>query len=115
MRNSKVAEEKCWNIVIVDWGELSSGLYFSQVVNKLETVGERLGEIVNFLITKNLIRGSDVVHLIGQSLGAHVTGYASAKMRSLGLSIPKRITGQFYILINLFAFILPEYEINRFS
>lgn len=64
------------NFISVDWKKLSAApRYFSASAN-VQRVGEQTGQLIKFLVE----HGSDLnkFHLIGFSLGAHVTGIAGA-------------------------------------
>lgn len=87
-----------WNIVVVDWGklayELKSGLpLYDRAVRNVERTGTRLGEIVVFLMENGLIKSLDDVHLIGQSLGAHVVGAAGGWLSNKVGRQVARVTG----------------------
>ncbi|MDZ8189976.1 MAG: hypothetical protein RMX96_34720 [Nostoc sp. ChiSLP02] len=65
------------NIVLVDWEEAASSLWYSTSASETRNVGDRLG---TYLI-KN---GVDPTYtsLIGHSLGAHVAGFAGAAYKA---------------------------------
>lgn len=59
----------------VDWRHLAGDIvYFNSAFNT-RIVGERVGDICIFLKKNGFIHSYDQVHLIGFSLGAHVSTY----------------------------------------
>jgi hypothetical protein len=101
--------EKKSNIIAVDWGKLSGPIgqetieteehYKNVAVTSVPIVSARINEFVTFLLrTKKVRKGSDV-HLIGQSLGAHISGFVGKRfMVETGEKIG-RITGSTIKLI----------------
>ena len=101
------------NIIIVDWGALSGNrapasslaqltslstldilpLYID-VIPKVGVVGKRIYEFITFMeATNQLQSGPESIHLIGQSLGAHVMGVAADYYKIATGTTIGRITG----------------------
>jgi hypothetical protein len=98
------------NIIIVEWGPLSGNkapppiitqlallkalpLYI-QTSSNVYVVGKRVQEFISFLSsTGNLEAGPSKVHLVGQSLGAHVMGMAASNFKTDSGSFIGRVTG----------------------
>lgn len=81
------------NVIIVDWGKLAGPLLvdYSNVASKLKITGNRIAEFLLQLhdgINLNLNK----VHLVGHSLGAHVSGWVGATIRDKGKKL-ERISG----------------------
>lgn len=79
LKRSKDTGQK-YNILVVDWGRLAYQLQdgvpvYTRAVRNVEKVGTRIGELVMYLHSLDLVTPSSL-HLIGQSLGAHVVGQA---------------------------------------
>ena len=74
------------NIISVDWGN-GAGFPYSQAAANTRVVGAEVASLVKMLRDRVGMDMSDV-HVIGHSLGAHVAGYAGARVPGVG-----RITG----------------------
>jgi pimeloyl-ACP methyl ester carboxylesterase len=74
------------NVIVVDWSN-GNGLPYMQATANTQVVGAVIAKLVNTFVNTLGVKASDV-HLIGHSLGAHISGYAGAKIKGLG-----RITG----------------------
>ncbi len=73
------------NLIIVDWQAFND---YPQAAANTQIVGVEIALLIEFLISKSLMRISDF-HLIGHSLGAHCSGYAGKRLNgTIG-----RITG----------------------
>jgi len=95
------------NIIVIDWGKLSGNTspipeFFAELhiaalynaaKNNAEVVGRRLQEMISFLIENGQISGADKIHIVGQSLGAHVAGFAGLYIRQETGKMIGRITG----------------------
>ncbi|OXA53318.1 Endothelial lipase [Folsomia candida] len=91
-----------YNVLIVDWAPLAdpklSGnanflLMYTFAVRNVQVVGQRVGEMVHFLRQNGGLESYKKVHIVGFSLGAHVSGNAGTTIFNLsGEKIP-RITG----------------------
>jgi pancreatic triacylglycerol lipase len=73
------------NVVVVDWSK-GNGLPYTQATANTQVVGRELAKLINAIITKGP-KAKDF-HLIGHSLGSHISGYAGEKIPGLG-----KITG----------------------
>lgn len=90
-----------YNVVVVDWGMLADpkfsgdagNLFYGFAVKNVPLVGRRVGEFVLFLMKNGAVRSLDQVHLIGFSLGSHVSGNAGNTLKELTGQVPARITG----------------------
>ncbi|CAL8096660.1 unnamed protein product [Orchesella dallaii] len=90
------------NIIIVEWGKLSTpavprrsqaDVFYPVVVDNVPMVGENIGKFILFLLDNGMISSLSKVHIIGFSLGAHVSGYAGAYVRQKRQATVSRITG----------------------
>jgi len=105
------------NIITVDWGKLSGATaptfpfalattlaqlpQYVAVVQNVPVVGERIADFLVFLAGNNKT-SADKVHLIGQSLGAHVSGHAGTEFKKQTNTLINRITGFFTRFVNRF-------------
>jgi len=66
------------NVVVVGWGEGASAPDYPKAVANTRLVAKQVYMLVKLMIKK----GMDVsrIHLIGHSLGAHVSGYVGADL-----------------------------------
>jgi pimeloyl-ACP methyl ester carboxylesterase len=74
------------NVIKVDWGQ-SNGFPYTQATANTRIVGVEIARLLEHLVKTKGIKLSKV-HLIGHSLGAHITGYAGKRLPGIG-----RITG----------------------
>jgi alpha-beta hydrolase superfamily lysophospholipase len=63
------------NVIVVDWSRLAALIYFTAVTHTLP-VGTYLGQFLSILENNSVDLRN--VHLIGHSLGAHISGIAGA-------------------------------------
>ncbi|CAL8129591.1 unnamed protein product [Orchesella dallaii] len=90
-----------YNVVVVDWGMLADpkfsgdagNLFYNFAVHNVPVVGRRVGEFVLFLMKNGALQDLDQVHLIGFSLGSHVSGNAGNTIKEMTGQIIGRITG----------------------
>jgi len=68
------------NVIVVDWGGGSSGLY-SQTAANTRLVGLEVAALIDYLMEYKGGRLEDF-HIIGHSLGAHIAGYAGEKLKA---------------------------------
>ncbi|XP_071052469.1 pancreatic triacylglycerol lipase-like isoform X1 [Onthophagus taurus] len=81
--------DKGYQVIAIDWGKYAKNIL--QFVSKSDHVGNLVGEmIVNIHKTKGVDLSN--VHLIGHSMGAHVSGYAARFVFSQTSSRVGRIT-----------------------
>ncbi|KAH9492587.1 Inactive pancreatic lipase- protein 1 [Bulinus truncatus] len=75
-----------YNVIIVDWSKGNLPPYTRATANT-RVVGAQIAELVNTLIKTKGVTAADF-HIIGHSLGSHISGYAGERIPGLG-----RITG----------------------
>ena len=70
------------NVIVVDW-QKGAALPYGQATANTRVVGAQIAQLANQLMN---ITGAtpDTFHIIGHSLGAHVAGYAGARIHDLG-------------------------------
>ncbi|EDW52995.1 pancreatic triacylglycerol lipase [Drosophila sechellia] len=79
-------------VVLIDWGGGASPPYVQAVAN-IRLVGAITAHVVHMLYEELRLPNLDNVHIIGHSLGAHLSGYAGYHLQhDFGLK-PARITG----------------------
>lgn len=79
-------------VIIVDWGGGSSPPY-TQAVANIRLVGAIAAHIIHMIYQECGFRNLEHFHMIGHSLGAHLSGYAGYTLqREFGLTLG-RITG----------------------
>jgi len=71
-----------YNVFRVDWGGGSLPMY-SQAAANTRVVGLEIGYLVNWLASSYGVDVADV-HLLGHSLGSHVSGYAGEQIPGMG-------------------------------
>ncbi|XP_042235179.1 pancreatic triacylglycerol lipase-like isoform X2 [Homarus americanus] len=71
-----------YNVIRVNWGDGSLPMYFQATANT-RVVGLEIAYLVNFFISEYGVDPANV-HLLGHSLGSHVSGYAGEKIKNLG-------------------------------
>lgn len=82
-------EQEDVNVILVDWSKISYGINYNNIAKKTFDIGAYTAELINFLVD-NGARPDDF-HLIGHSLGAHISGFAGASVKNGTVA---RITGQ---------------------
>lgn len=81
------------NVIVNNWGAGSNPPY-TQAVANIRLVGSMLAVLLNTLRKEVGVR-TEYVHLIGHSLGAHLSGYVGSTLHTVfGLNLG-RITGRF--------------------
>jgi len=90
-----------YNILVFDWGDGAKtdwtklfafkGVY-QHVVTNLPIAGEKLGNMIVFLDKEGFLDIGKGVHLIGHSLGAHVSGHAARQVYNKTERLPWRIS-----------------------
>ncbi|XP_023338161.1 pancreatic lipase-related protein 2 [Eurytemora carolleeae] len=79
-----------YNIFTVDWGKLAQWYDYFGAAGRTRFVGEHTANLIKIIVD---IAGADKLHVIGHSLGAHVSGFIGKKYQELtGKKLP-RITG----------------------
>lgn len=80
------------SVVIVDWGGGSNPPY-TQAVANTRLVGVMAAHVIHMLYRELELPDLDRVHMLGHSLGAHLSGYTGYTLqRDFGLTVG-RITG----------------------
>lgn len=80
------------SVIVVDWGRGSTPPYVQAVAN-IRLIGVIAAHTINMLYEQLGLRNLDNVHMIGHSLGAHLSGYAGYTLqKEFGLKMG-RITG----------------------
>ena len=74
------------NVITVDWSK-GNGFPYTQATANTQVVGAEIAKLIKAFISDKGAKAKDF-HLIGHSLGAHISGYAGARITGLG-----RITG----------------------
>nr|CAH7727031.1 unnamed protein product [Callosobruchus chinensis] len=86
-----MAETGYWNVIVLDWATLSHCIYIEARVHTT-VVGKQLRRFLLFLVD-NAGVNLDMVHLVGHSMGAHISGAASRQLwKKIGRKVG-RITG----------------------
>uniref|UniRef100_A0A1B6KBN1 Lipase domain-containing protein n=1 Tax=Graphocephala atropunctata TaxID=36148 RepID=A0A1B6KBN1_9HEMI len=75
-------EIKDMNVVSCDWTNGSSGWNYVRAAANARVVGAEVARFIRHLLVHKLAT-SDRIHLIGQSLGAHVLSYISATVKNI--------------------------------
>ncbi|CAH0405500.1 unnamed protein product [Chilo suppressalis] len=86
VRDALLAVQDC-NVIVVDWSSIAGGSYVSAVTG-VPGVGQAIGNFLNWLISATGGNWNNI-HLVGYSLGAHISGVAG---RQVGGRLA-RITG----------------------
>lgn len=66
-----------YNLFYIDWSRLSPGPCYLSAVHNVKHCGACIAELVRRILES----GTDDIHLIGFSLGAHVTNYVALDVR----------------------------------
>ena len=80
-----------YNVVAVDWSKLSSWDNYPQAANNAVIVGEHIGKVLSDLIRKTGLNPKDI-HIVGHSLGSHVSAHIGRQIQKSGLGKVGRIT-----------------------
>jgi hypothetical protein len=98
------------NLICVDWGKLSfpvgvtdpaaSLLHYPQAVEYTMLVGKTVATFIRKLMKAGFLEGPGKVHLLGHSLGSHVSGVAGHEVLANTKSKVARITGKLIIAVN---------------
>ncbi|XP_019643407.1 PREDICTED: pancreatic triacylglycerol lipase-like isoform X2 [Branchiostoma belcheri] len=75
------------NVIVVDWGGGANSINYIQVAANTRLVGAQVARLITYLMQLTFLSESSV-HLIGHSLGAHISGYAGERLQPR----PARIT-----------------------
>ncbi|KAK3612364.1 hypothetical protein CHS0354_011084 [Potamilus streckersoni] len=71
-----------FNVILIDWGK-GSGLPYTQATANTRVVGAEITKLINAL-KEQVGSNPEDFHIIGQSLGAHIGGYAGTRLPNLG-------------------------------
>ncbi|KAK3755919.1 hypothetical protein RRG08_013371 [Elysia crispata] len=91
MKNTLLKAEDL-NVILVAWDKAAKGANYLQVVANTRAVGAMLGRLIEDL-HKFANAPLESFHLVGHSLGAHVSGYAGKEIERLTGEKLGRITG----------------------
>jgi pimeloyl-ACP methyl ester carboxylesterase len=94
-------EHSDYNVICVDWGALAqpqaghlASVFYPIVVDNVPRVGEKVGDFILYLRANDFISNLNLVHIIGFSLGSHVSAVAGESVRRrMGGAKVGRITG----------------------
>lgn len=78
------------NVILVDWSQ-GNGFPYEKATANTQIVGAEIGLLVNYMIKEHGSKATDF-HLVGHSLGSHISGYAGSRIPGLG-----RITGNYLL------------------
>lgn len=78
------------NIFVMDWSAISANPFYSIPMLATPEVGKHYGTYLNYLVDEVGVRPKDI-HLVGNGLGAHVSGYAAREVKKGKIG---RITGK---------------------
>ena len=86
-----------YNVIIVDWSLIATNAFYLIPKKNTKRVGKVLTKMIEFLVRRVRVPFTNI-HLIGHSLGAHISGFAGA-----GISCGRiaRITGIFVLFRKL--------------
>lgn len=85
MKNEILKAENV-NVIAVDWSK-GNGFPYTQATANTQVVGAEIARLIGALVRDRGVKPGSF-HLIGHSLGAHISGYAGERIPGLG-----RITG----------------------
>ncbi len=68
------AEDANVVVVVVDWGKGAQTINYLSARDRVNQVGPRVAEFINFLVSKKLVSSHKKINIIGHSLGAHTAG-----------------------------------------
>lgn len=99
IKNAYLTAKRHVNVVVVEWGKLSNPFCcicpwaYSAVVNKsLPLASSRVSQFVQFLVD-NEFAVLNEIHLVGYSLGAHLSGAVGGSIKEKYKDLLARITG----------------------
>lgn len=91
MRRALFERDASATVILIDWQGGSSPPY-AQAVANIRLVGAMVGHLLE-MVAQHHLQGADGIHLIGHSLGAHLSAYAGyALQRDFNLTVG-RISG----------------------
>lgn len=80
------------NVIEVDWSEPAKSVLYPNAADATKSVGKYLSEVI-FELHEIFEIPFTSFHLIGHSLGAHISGFAGKRIQSQGAEGLGRITG----------------------
>nr|CAI5822594.1 unnamed protein product [Callosobruchus analis] len=83
-------EKHDYNVFVYDWYAVGGSCEYLHVLDELEEVGKYYAKFLDYLVDHLGVNPKDI-HLIGHSLGAHVSGFAGRHLKN-GTKVG-RITG----------------------
>ncbi|XP_050502000.1 phospholipase A1-like isoform X1 [Diabrotica virgifera virgifera] len=81
-------EKHDFNVFIMDWSSVSGNPFYPVPMEATPHIGQEYAKFINILIGKMNVNPKDI-HLIGHSLGAHISGFAGRRTKGR----VSRITG----------------------
>ena len=82
-----------YNIIAVDWSHMATWDNYFKAAENAILVGQHSGEFMTMMVRDYGLK-PEMTHLIGHSLGAHLSGHAGRKVQENGLGKIARITGK---------------------
>ena len=89
-----------YNVISVDWGKLAtpnagpaSGLFYVAAAANVRRAGQRVGRFISWLYNQSLI-DLESTHLLGHSLGSHISGWAGDTIVNITGMQVGRISGR---------------------
>ena len=76
------------NVIVMDWSVVSESILYPLVAYRTQDVAVRYAKFLSFLISHGA--NPKMFHLLGHSLGAHVSGIAASKFTKTKIG---RVTG----------------------
>ena len=87
-------------MINVDWEKLASpnasvfsALFYDSAVENVAVAGKRVGQFISWLQSQGKIDPTKT-HLVGHSLGSHVSGWAGATVANMTGTVLGRISGK---------------------
>lgn len=81
------------NVFVMDWSNIAGNVVYPIPMRATSDVAEYYGQFLNHLIQDGGLKPKDL-HLIGHSLGAHISGFAARYVKKGKVS---RVTGLFLL------------------
>lgn len=93
LKTAYIKKKNEYNVMTVDWSDTSIRINYFSTANAVKNVGIVIGHLLMRLTYLNFV-SSEMIHLIGHSLGAHVAGSAGYTYYQGTGELISRITGQ---------------------
>ncbi|CAF4175206.1 unnamed protein product, partial [Rotaria sp. Silwood2] len=81
MKNALLDAEDV-NVILVDWSN-GNGFPYTKATANTQVVGAEIALLINYMIEDHGAKAADF-HVIGHSLGSHVSGYVGKRVAGLG-------------------------------